>query len=334
LFNSTRPDAPENEPRPGADEILESMFAECTYFKVVMMTFMVSLMRVLLIGSTGLLGTTLCSELKNSGLEVVTVSRSGPSDIKVDASNRLSLFNSLPKSGPSFHVAINLAALTSVEECEDRPDLAHKANTATAENIACWIKYRSPQTHLVQLSTDHVYEGCGPHKESDVTLVNTYALTKFAGELAVKIVPSTILRTNFVGSSEATDRHGLTDWLYDSLAREKHIQVLNDVLFSPVSISTLCSVITEVVRKRPVGVFNLGSSGGMSKADFNFAFADEVGLPTKYMSRIEASTAKFLRARRPLDMRMDSSKLEGELGIKLPSLLDEIRKVAKEYERK
>jgi dTDP-4-dehydrorhamnose reductase len=106
------------------------------------------------------------------------------------------------------------------------------------------------------------------------------------------------------------------------------------VLFSPVSISTLCSVIKEVVRQRPVGVFNIGSSEGMSKADFDFAFADQVGLPVKYMSRIEASAAKFLRARRPLDMRMDSSKLEGELGIKFPSLLDEIRKVAKEYEHK
>jgi len=299
-----------------------------------MLRLMISPVQILLIGSTGLLGTTLSSELKSNGFGVVTVSRSGPSDMRVDVSDKLSLFDSLPESGANFHVAINLAALTSVEGCEDRPDLAHRANTATAENIVCWIKERSPSTHLIQLSTDHVYEGLGPHKESDVTLVNTYALTKFAGELAAKIVPSTILRTNFIGSSEAANRRGLTDWLYDSLTREEHIQVLNDVLFSPVSISTLCSVIGEVVRQRPVGVFNLGSSGGMSKADFDFAFAGQVGLPTEYMSRIEASTAKFLRARRPLDMRMDSSKLEGELGIKLPSLLDEIRKVAREYERK
>ena len=298
------------------------------------MRVMASTVRILLIGSTGLLGTALSSELKSNEFEVVTVSRSGPSDVRADVSNKLSLFDSLPESGRTFHVAINLAALTSVEGCEDRPELAHRTNTATVENIAYWIKERSPNTHLIQLSTDHVYEGLGPHKESDVTLVNTYALTKFAGELAAKIVPSTILRTNFVGSSEATSRQGLTDWLYDSLTREEHIQVLNDVLFSPVSISTLCSVIKEVVRQRPVGVFNIGSSEGMSKADFDFAFADQVGLPVKYMSRIEASTAKFLRARRPLDMRMDSSKLEGELGIKLPSLLDEIRKVAKEYEHK
>jgi dTDP-4-dehydrorhamnose reductase len=299
-----------------------------------MIKSMVSPVRVLLIGSTGLLGTTLSSELKNSGFEIVTVSRSGPSDIRVDVSNKKSLFDSLSESVTNFHVVINLAALTSVERCEDRPDLAHRANTATAENIACWIKELSPSTHFIQLSTDHVYEGCGPHKESDVTLVNTYALTKFAGELAAKMVPSTILRTNFVGASEAPSRRGLTDWLYDSLTQEEHIQVLNDVLFSPVSISTLCSVITEVIKQQPVGVFNLGSSGGMSKADFDFAFAGLVGLPTKYMSRVGASTAKFLRARRPLDMRMDSSKLEGKLGIKLPSLLDEIRKVATTYERK
>ncbi len=103
-------------------------------------------------------------------------------------------------------------------------------------------------------------------------------------------------------------------------------------MFSPVSIDTLCSVIFDVIRKRPVGTFNLGSSDGMSKADFDFQFADCLGLETKFMTRIEASGARFLRARRPLDMRMDSSKLEECLGIKLPTLDEEIRMVAMQYE--
>jgi len=287
---------------------------------------------VLLMGSTGLLGSSMGAKLKGSGCVVATLSKSGPSDITVDATNKIMLFKAL--SGQDFDVVINLIALTSVETCEDRPDLAHRINVLPAENIAAWIAESCPHAHLVQISTDHVYDGVGPHGEALTTIINSYSLTKYAAELAAKLVPSTILRTNFVGKSSAPGRESLTDWLYDSLSREEHIQVLNDVLFSPVSISTLCSVVTEVVKQRPVGVFNLGSSGGMPKADFDFEFASELGLPIKYMTRIDSSTAKFLRARRPLDMRMDSSKLEQSLGMKLPSLSDEIRKVALEYEQK
>ncbi len=69
----------------------------------------------------------------------------------------------------------------------------------------------------------------------------------------------------------------------------------------------------------------------MSKADFAFAFAKCLKLPTNTMTRIQSSEAKFFRANRPKDMRMDSSKFENVLGIKLPNLIDLIQALAKEY---
>lgn len=69
----------------------------------------------------------------------------------------------------------------------------------------------------------------------------------------------------------------------------------------------------------------------MSKADFDFAFAESLNLPTNTMTRIETNQAKFLKAYRPKDMRMDSSKFENEMNIKLPSLKDLIEQIAQEY---
>jgi dTDP-4-dehydrorhamnose reductase len=40
---------------------------------------------------------------------------------------------------------------------------------------------------------------------------------------------------------------------------------------------------------------------------------------------------KILKAYRPKDMRMNCSKIEKELGIELPNLVDEIKSVAREY---
>ena len=81
-----------------------------------------------------------------------------------------------------------------------------------------------------------------------------------------------------------------------------------------------------------MGCFNLGSHNGMSKADFDIAFADTLGLSTKNMKKISISEATFFKACRPKDMRMDISKFERELDIKLPSLTDIIKEVAGEYE--
>jgi len=283
-------------------------------------------------GSTGLLGVPLKEHLRDVGFHVVTLSRTGESDLKVDAANKTDLFAVL--SGQSFDSVINLIGLTSVELCEENPSLAHRINGLAVENIVSWISSCSPLTHLVHISTDQVYDGIGPHKEPEITLVNTYAQSKHTGEIASGRISSTVLRTNFVGKSRTSGRESLTDWLYVSLERGENIQVLRDVLFSPVCISTLCSVLTHVLDMKPIGTFNLGSSGGMSKADFDFEFARALSLPEELMSPVFAHDAKFLRAKRPLDMRMDSSKLEKELGIKLPSLREEIRKVAQEYETK
>ncbi len=284
----------------------------------------------LITGATGLLGATLVPFLKKCGHIVVTHARTGVADFLVDLADREKSFTMLTQIQPSM--IINLASLTSVELCQDEPNMAYLANTRTVENIAYWIQKTEANCHLIQISTDHVYDGAVLHTEDKITLTNTYAFSKYAGELAAARVSSSILRTNFIGRSKVSHRASLSDWVYDALMNASHVQVLDDVFFSPLSMSTLVEMIQLVVEKKPVGIFNLGSHNGMSKADFNFSFADHLKLPTETMARINAQQATFLKACRPKDMRMDSSKFENTLGVKLPQLSDEIIRVAKEYD--
>jgi dTDP-4-dehydrorhamnose reductase len=197
-----------------------------------------------------------------------------------------------------------------------------------------WIQSAKEGCHLIQISTDHVYDGVWLHKEDNITITNNYAFSKYAGEMAALRVKSTILRTNFVGLSQVHYRESFTDWVYKSMVNSKQVQVLNDVYFSPLSIAALVEMIELVVQKKPIGIYNLGSHIGMSKADFAFAFAECLKLSTNTMTRIQSSEAKFFRAYRPKDMRMDSSKFENVLGVKLPNLTDLIQPLAKEYNEK
>lgn len=286
-------------------------------------------MKILLFGSTGLLGSTLSPFLGARGYEVKTHSRSEGAQYQADLSDSMETNMLLGKIQPD--VIINLVGLTDVDICETQPNQAYLVNVHTVENIANWIKQEKISCHLVHISTDQVYDGVNLHTEEPVTLTNYYAFSKYAGELAAASVPSTIFRTNFFGRSHCAKRVSLTDWIFRSLMNNDSIQVFNDVLFSPLSMSTLSEMIELSIRNKPVGVFNLGSHDGMSKADFAFAFADELGLSTLAMKRTATDQVTFLKTYRPKDMRMNSAKFEDAMGIKLPKLRDEIKLAAKEY---
>lgn len=284
---------------------------------------------ILVTGATGLLGSSLVSHLKECGYKVLTHAHTTQADFMFDLADKVKTHKILEQIRPNL--IVNLVSLTNVELCETQVNLAYLTNTRTVENLAHWIESAKADCHLVQISTDHIYDGMGLHTEDEVNITNNYAFSKYAGELAALRVPSTILRTNFVGRSQVSYRESLTDWVYKSIIGGKQVQVLDDVYFSPLSITTLVDMIELVVQKKPIGIYNLGSHCGLSKADFAFSFAECLKLPTNTMTRIVSSEANFFRAYRPKDMRMDISNFENALGVKLPNLTDLFQPLAQEY---
>jgi dTDP-4-dehydrorhamnose reductase len=284
---------------------------------------------VIVTGASGLLGSSLVPLMNQRGHAIKIHARTGDVDFKADLSVADVVYKLLDKTKPE--VIVNLVGLTDVDSCESQPNQAYIANVRTIENIANWIRQEKEACHLVHISTDQVYDGAGPHTEEQVTLTNYYSFSKYAGELAAASVPSTILRTNFFGRSLCTKRVSLTDWLYRSLSNRDAIQVFDDVLFSPLSMATLSEMIELIIQHKPVGVYNLGSHDGLSKADFAFIFAKELNILTRTMTHTSSDQVTFLKTYRPKDMRMDCSKFEKMLGVKLPLLKNEIKRVAKEY---
>ena len=89
---------------------------------------------------------------------------------------------------------------------------------------------------------------------------------------------------------------------------------------------TLADLIAVVLLDPLPGVYNLGSREGMSKRDFAHALARHLELSTA--NTVDGTCREAGRlARRPSDMRMDSTRFEACFGAKLPTLADEIRSV-------
>lgn len=285
---------------------------------------------VLVTGATGLLGSTLVPWLLKRSHYVTQLGYTHVTQLNADLANYEQTARALNQARPE--IIINLAALTNVDRCETHPHEAYLLNVKPVQNLCAWMQTTSQPCHLIQISSDQVYDGEGPHGEEELTIRNHYAMSKLAGEFVAGTVDSTILRINFVGRSLCEGRASLTDWLYGALRGTAPINVFNDVMFSPLAISTLCDCIERAIVEKPIGVFNLGSRDGMSKADFAFAFANAIGLPDNNLLPCNASDAHSLAARRPSDMRMRCERFESRMGIKLPRLIDEIQKLSHDYD--
>ncbi len=283
--------------------------------------------RVLLIGSNGLLGSSLFKYLAPD-YDVVTVTRkSDSSDFQVDMASKKKSDLLLSNIKPDF--IINLAALTNVQLCEDNISLAYQVNTKIAENIAKYCE--SNCTVVIHISTDHFYNRENS-SEDDVDICNNYAMTKYCAEKSFKNENAVILRTNFFGKSLSSSSEGLCNNIYNQVKKGTSLKFFNDVYFSPVSILTLCEVISLCLRKKIPGVYNVGSNDGMSKEDFLFNFLTKSGVKNFDYKSISIDNVN-LSTPRPKDMRMNVSLFERTYNYKLPTLINEIEKVANEFKK-
>jgi dTDP-4-dehydrorhamnose reductase len=284
--------------------------------------------KVLLIGSNGLLGTSLANVLRPY-YELVTVTRTSlNSDYNLDMTSKIISDQLLAKIKPDL--IVNLAALTNVDICETNVNLAYRVNTKIAENIAAYSNGLT-DVFVVHISTDHLYDR-KDSAEDDVVICNNYAMTKYCAEKSFKSDNAVILRTNFFGKSLSVYSEGLCNSIYNQAIKGQELKLFKDVFFSPLSITTLCDVILTCLQQKISGIYNVGSKEGMSKEEFLKTFLILSGVDDlKYKSiSVEELT---LKTPRPKDMRMNVSLFEKVYGYHLPSLTNEIESVANEFKK-
>ncbi len=278
--------------------------------------------KILITGASGLLGHVLTPWLRQSGVDVVTQGYRNAvgADVSADTADTVQCHAMLDLHRPQ--VIVNLVACTDVDACERDPGLAYRLNATSVETLAWWIK-RADGRHLVHISTDQVYDGQGPHREEDARPVNEYGRSKIAGENAALSVGASVLRTNFFGPSMLARRTSYSDWLIIRLREGKNFPVFEDVQFSPLAMTSLVRAISRVIERPKAGVFNLGSRGGMTKAEFALRLAAHLSLDPAPINPV-AMASLNLTARRPLDMRLDCRRFEEAFDFALPTTQEEI----------
>ena len=277
-------------------------------------------MKVLVLGSSGFLGSYLGFALPRLGHEVSGVSRSPVPQFPDNRSAEgLEQFTEVIRSGDCDAV-INCVAVASHEACEADPE---NAQTVNAKYPAVWASAAAEMSaRFVHISTDAVFDGASTelYTETDVTNPESvYGMTKVQGERAVLAAnpDALVLRANFFGWSRST-KAGILDFFVTAFTDKAPITGFQDYVVSSVYMGDLVDAMMALVERGASGVFHTVSSSPRSKYDFGQLVATATGLSADSMTAGSLADATGL-APRGHNLALSTAKIEQFLGRAMPS---------------
>jgi dTDP-4-dehydrorhamnose reductase len=283
-------------------------------------------MKILLFGKNGQVGWELQRSLAPLG-ELVAPGRDDP-DLCGDLSNLDGLARTVQTVRPD--VIVNAAAHTAVDRAESEPELAHTLNALApgvlaqeAAKLGAW---------LVHYSTDYVFDGSGsrPWTETDAPApLSVYGRSKLEGERLVQAAcpQHLIFRTSWVYAA----RGGNFAKTMLRLAQERErLTVINDQFGAPTGAELIADVTAHAIRqclRQPTdaGLYHLAARGettwhGYANEVLALARLIDSAIKIKVTEVVPVATSEFLTAaRRPLNSRLDTQKLQTVFELTLPN---------------
>jgi dTDP-4-dehydrorhamnose reductase len=298
-------------------------------------------MKILLLGKNGQVGWALQRSLAPLG-ELVALD--AQSQIHCgDLSNLAGLAQTVRDVAPD--VIVNAAAYTAVDKAESEPVLAHAINALAPGVLAQEAKRCG--AWLVHFSTDYVFDGSGKQAwlEDDATApLSVYGASKLAGEQAIMAVACQhlIFRTSWVYGARGNN---FAKTMLKLAQERDSLKVVNDQIGAPTGADLLADVTAHAIstalqQPNVSGLYHLVASGETSWHEYAtlvIEYARQAGLPIKVaQTAIHAvPSSEFATvAKRPLNSRLNTSKLQQTFNLYLPDWQTGVTRMLDEYLQK
>lgn len=280
-------------------------------------------MKILITGGKGMLGRTLQKAFAAEELFIADLP-------EADITSPASLAAAYAAFKPAL--TVHCAAMTKVDDCETKRDLAYRLNRDGSANVA--RACAASGSRLIAVSTDYVFRGDSPvpYKETDIPAPRTvYGASKFAGEQEVfKALPTaTVLRIAWLyGAGGPSFVHTMAKLGAQPGAP---LKVVDDQRGNPTSTDAVAGVIRFLADHPTPGVVHGTCSGVCSWYDFAAELFRLLGLKR---SLVPCTTAEFPRpAPRPANSALEKNVLT-KLGYATPDWHAALKEfVAHEFSR-
>lgn len=259
---------------------------------------------LLILGSSGMLGTAIEEVCKESGIRHL-----GLSHHDLDISDKDELEKKVDESKPS--IIINSAAMMGIPPCEENPVKAFEINAVSPLNLARICRDRN--IALVHIGSNAIFDG----KKGDLYFEedfpnpqNIYGLSKYAGELCVQnnLPEHYIMRVPKLFGSRRNSTPGFTDKIMERMKLGKELKIADDRIDTfTYTVHAARKMISLVQNSAPFGVYHVANRGSVSYYDFICKFAEKIG----YRGEIKrAKDSDFSApAPNPLRTELGSSKI-------------------------
>ena len=230
-------------------------------------------------------------------------------------------------------VVINATAYTAVDKAEEDEDRAQLINGAGPKVMAEAAAGKG--VPFLHISTDYVFAGGGTQRwiESDPTgPLGAYGRTKLAGEEGVITAGGTyaILRTSWVFSAHGNN---FVKTMLRLAETRDSLEVVDDQIGGPTAARDIAHALLVMAKAMSAeqgqsGVYHYASAPDASWADF----ATEIFAQTGKLTTVTGiPTSQYpTAAARPLNSRLDCSKIAKVFGIPTPDWRKSLSDVLKE----
>jgi dTDP-4-dehydrorhamnose reductase len=226
-------------------------------------------------------------------------------------------------------VIVNAAAHTAVDKAESEPELARALNATTPARIA--EEAARLGALLVHYSTDYVFDGSGEQARDETATtapLSVYGQTKLEAEQAIAAsgCRHLIFRTSWVYAARGGN---FARTMLRLAAERDQLKVIADQVGAPTGADLLADVTAHAIRtvsRQPelCGLYHLVAAGETSwhqYASFVIEWARAQGQPIKAApdAILPIPTSEYpTPARRPLNSRLATHKLQQAFGLTLP----------------
>lgn len=285
----------------------------------------VSNMKILLFGKSGQVGWELQRSLAPLGKLVALNSSS--TDLCGDFRDLSGIQDSIRSVKPG--IIVNAAAYTAVDKAEQEPELARMLNAEAPGLLAQEAKRLN--AWLIHYSTDYVFNGNGdqPFVESDDPApLNVYGQTKLEGEQNIQASSCSylIFRTSWV---YATFGSNFIKTILRLAQQRDSLNIVNDQIGTPTGAELIADITAYALlmlkqQSFTGGIYHLTAKGYTSWFEYaqlilTQAMAANYPLKTQPINLQPIPSGEFpLPAKRPLNSRLNTRKLEQALGVQLP----------------
>ncbi|WP_299204798.1 dTDP-4-dehydrorhamnose reductase [uncultured Amphritea sp.] len=275
-------------------------------------------MKILLLGKTGQVGFELHRMLSLLG----TID--APSRLTLDLMNEEAVNDYLIDSNPDL--IVNAAAWTDVDGAEEHQAEAYRLNAVLPAQLATYASERG--IRFLHYSSDYVYPGTGtlPWSEtSPVGPLNHYGKTKLVGDQAIEHSGADFLIFRISWVYSARGKNFMKTMLRLAQSHTQ-LEIVSDQVGAPTPACLIATISLLAIRDElKCGIYQLASKGetswhGFATEIFNGVRQASEPLPLSLEHAEPISTLDYpTPAKRPVNSRMNLSKLENALNLKLPN---------------